>query len=164
MRRNLMQLGRSMVEMLGVLAIIGVLSIVGIQGYKKAMNKHKANEAMDLAIKVWNEAQTKHTLYPTYIGVDCRVYLRENGTENSTGRSLNWDRPSWASSAFNIMASQCPVGTIAPMIVFYYTPEEICNELKTMTKESDIAHYRLLNNIYVACTTKSNPTDSGSCF
>ena len=41
--------GRSMVEMLGVLAIIGVLSIVGIQGYKQAMNKIKANEIVQLA-------------------------------------------------------------------------------------------------------------------
>ena len=38
------QEGRSMVEMLGVLAIIGVLSVGGIYGYTVAMNKHKANE------------------------------------------------------------------------------------------------------------------------
>ncbi len=37
--------GRSMVEMLGVLAIIGVLSTAGIAGYTKAMSKIKANEA-----------------------------------------------------------------------------------------------------------------------
>ena len=36
--------GRSMVEILGVLAIIGVLSIGGIQGYKYAMDKHRAND------------------------------------------------------------------------------------------------------------------------
>ena len=36
--------GRSMVEMLGVLAIIGVLSVAGIAGYTVAMRKHKANE------------------------------------------------------------------------------------------------------------------------
>ena len=47
MKKNLMQLGRSMVEMLGVLAIIGVLSIVGIAGYKKAMAKIHANELME---------------------------------------------------------------------------------------------------------------------
>ena len=39
--------GRSMVEMLGVLAIIGVLSIGGIAGYTMAMNKHRANELLD---------------------------------------------------------------------------------------------------------------------
>ena len=35
--------GRSMVEMLGVLAIIGSLTIIGIAGFKMAMNKAKAN-------------------------------------------------------------------------------------------------------------------------
>ncbi len=38
------QTGRSMVEMLGVLAIIGVLSVGGISGYAKAMKKHKLNK------------------------------------------------------------------------------------------------------------------------
>ena len=36
--------GRSMVEMLGVLAIIGVLSVSAIAGYSKAMMKHKLNK------------------------------------------------------------------------------------------------------------------------
>ena len=35
--------GRSMIEMLGVLAIIGVLSVGGIAGYSKAMEKWKAD-------------------------------------------------------------------------------------------------------------------------
>ncbi len=39
--------GRSMVEMLGVLAIIGVLSAGGLAGYSKAMFKHKLNSTMD---------------------------------------------------------------------------------------------------------------------
>ena len=41
--------GRSMVEMLGVLAIIGVLSVAGIAGYTTAMNKHRANELLQQA-------------------------------------------------------------------------------------------------------------------
>ena len=36
--------GRSMVEMLGVLAIIGVLSVGAIAGYNKAMMKYKLNK------------------------------------------------------------------------------------------------------------------------
>ena len=36
-------IGRSMIEMLGVLAIVGVLSIGGIAGYSKAMNMYKIN-------------------------------------------------------------------------------------------------------------------------
>ena len=39
--------GRSMVEMLGVLAIIGVLTIIGIAGFRYALNKHYANEILN---------------------------------------------------------------------------------------------------------------------
>ena len=38
--------GRSMVEMLGVLAIIGVLSVGGVAGFNLAMNKHCANNTV----------------------------------------------------------------------------------------------------------------------
>ena len=40
-------LGRSMIEMLGVLAIIAVLSVGGIAGYSKAMEKYKVNKALE---------------------------------------------------------------------------------------------------------------------
>ena len=43
--------GRSMVEMLGVLAIIGVLSVGGIAGYSLGMRKHRANQIADTASK-----------------------------------------------------------------------------------------------------------------
>lgn len=46
------QSGRSMVEMLGVLAIVGVLSIGGIMGYTSAMNRYRASRIMDMASKV----------------------------------------------------------------------------------------------------------------
>ena len=49
--KNINESGRSMVEMLGVLAIIGVLSIGGIAGYSMAMNRYRANEALDMANK-----------------------------------------------------------------------------------------------------------------
>lgn len=41
---NINQIGRSMVEMLGVLAIIGILSIGAIAGYQKATMKYKLNK------------------------------------------------------------------------------------------------------------------------
>ena len=44
MTRMISQSGRSMVEMLGVLAIVGVLSIGGIMGYSYGMDKYRANE------------------------------------------------------------------------------------------------------------------------
>ncbi|MBR5130495.1 MAG: type II secretion system protein [Alphaproteobacteria bacterium] len=41
------QSGRSMVEMLGVLAIIGVLSVSGIMGYSYGMDKYRANQTVN---------------------------------------------------------------------------------------------------------------------
>ena len=43
------ELGRSMVEMLGVLAIMGVVGMVGIKMYSVAMNKHHANTLIEQA-------------------------------------------------------------------------------------------------------------------
>ena len=45
------QSGRSMVEMLGTLAIVGVLSAGAIGGYSYAMNKHRTNELIYEATK-----------------------------------------------------------------------------------------------------------------
>lgn len=47
MKRN--EDGRSMVEILGVLAIIGVLSIGGITGYSLAMNRYQAERIFNAA-------------------------------------------------------------------------------------------------------------------
>ena len=41
------EVGRSMIEMLGVLAIIGALSVGGIAGYSKAMEKFKINKTIE---------------------------------------------------------------------------------------------------------------------
>ena len=41
------QSGRSMVEMLGTLAIIGILSVGGIAGYSYGMDKYRANQTIN---------------------------------------------------------------------------------------------------------------------
>ena len=48
------QSGRSMVEMLGGLAIIGVLSVGAISGYSKAMMKYKLNKQAEQLNTVFN--------------------------------------------------------------------------------------------------------------
>lgn len=47
MNINKLEQGRSMIEMLGVLAIIGVLSVGGINGFSKAMDAHKINTIVE---------------------------------------------------------------------------------------------------------------------
>ena len=53
--------GRSMVEMLGVLAIIGVLSVGGIAGYTMAMRSYQANEILQAASMLAMEARLKES-------------------------------------------------------------------------------------------------------
>lgn len=45
--KHTFEIGRSMVEMLGVLAIIGILSIGAIAGYNYALAKYRANETIN---------------------------------------------------------------------------------------------------------------------
>ena len=54
-----LQKGRSMIEMLGVLAIVGVLSIGGLAGYQMAMNRYRASTLSDYASRCVVVAQTK---------------------------------------------------------------------------------------------------------
>jgi type II secretory pathway pseudopilin PulG len=59
--KNTNESGRSMVEMLGVLAIIGVLSIGGIAGYTMAMNRYRANEIVNAVVQAAVECRTRGT-------------------------------------------------------------------------------------------------------
>ncbi len=60
------QFGRSMIEMLGVLAIIGVLSVGGISGYSKAMAKYKLTKAQDQITILLMNIRTAYATSPTY--------------------------------------------------------------------------------------------------
>ena len=64
------QSGRSMVEMLGVLAIIGVLSVGGISGYSKAMPKFKLTKAQDQLTMMIMNIRTAYVTSPGYPGLN----------------------------------------------------------------------------------------------
>lgn len=61
--------GRSMVEMLGVLAIVGVLSIGGITGYSKAMAKYKINKTLDQISMLITNIRTTYGNQSSYAGL-----------------------------------------------------------------------------------------------
>jgi Tfp pilus assembly protein PilE len=67
---DLVQGGRSMIEMLGVLAIIGVLSVGGIAGYSKAMMKVKTNKTVDLISQIVANTQTLYKSQDSYAGLN----------------------------------------------------------------------------------------------
>ena len=64
------QNGRSMIEMLGVLAIIGVLSVGGIAGYSKAMMKYRINKTIEQITLIAGNVRTFFAMQRDYEGLD----------------------------------------------------------------------------------------------
>ena len=65
------QSGRSMIEMLGVLAIIGVLSVGGIAGYSKAMMKYRTNKFIEQITLIAGNVRTFFARQSNYEGAHC---------------------------------------------------------------------------------------------
>ena len=72
------QAGRSMVEMLGVLAIIGVLSVGGISGYSKAMAKFKLTKAQDQMSMLLINIRTAYATASSYSGLETETAYQYN--------------------------------------------------------------------------------------
>ncbi len=72
---NSEQNGRSMVEMLGVLAIIGVLSVGGIAGYSKAMAKYRTNKTIDQVSMLITNIRTLYANQNNYVGLNDSALL-----------------------------------------------------------------------------------------
>ena len=71
------QSGRSMIEMLGVLAIIGVLSVGGIAGYSKAMTKYRINKTIEQITLIAGNVRAFWGPQKNYEGVRC--YCNNSG-------------------------------------------------------------------------------------
>ncbi len=92
------QTGRSMVEMLGVLAIIGVLSVGGIAGYSKAMAKFKLTKAMDQVSTTVTNIRTLYSGQPNYNGLDTATMIKMGAVG---AEMLNGKTQANASAAYN---------------------------------------------------------------
>ena len=91
------QSGRSMVEMLGVLAIIGVLSIGGIAGYSKAMAKFRVNKTLDQISMLVMNIRSLYSANINYKGLTDKIAIQmgiiprdmlPSGTNESTASSI----------------------------------------------------------------------------
>ena len=84
--------GRSMVEMLGVLAIIGVISIGAIGGYTYGMNRYRTNEILDGANKRAYTISTQDSLGIPYNLSEYRDYnVTAGGIFGDTNTIQDWD-------------------------------------------------------------------------
>ena len=149
--------GRSMVEMLGVLAIIGVLSVGAIAGYGKAMMKYKLNkhaEAVNMLINnvlsikdklehsgdnstYYNQLLYKINLLPDGIiyqrdGNEPAKELRDIWFKNKIG--VVWSKSKWTAS--DGTQGQDNVG----VIFFNFNPSaeghEVCRNIVIAAKEN----------------------------
>lgn len=64
------ELGRSMIEMLGVIAIIGVLTVGGIAGYSKAMEKYQINKTANQISYIVGHLRSLYRGQMDYRGLD----------------------------------------------------------------------------------------------
>ncbi len=133
MCRTNTQSGRSMIEMLGVLAIIGVLSVGGIVGYSKAMMKFKINKTIDQISQMAQNTRTLYARQRNYGNISGKIVYKANlapremfedgsgsyGMTNAFGGNVTIYSSGKNSSGDNK----------AFMITLYDVPEEACIEL-----------------------------------
>lgn len=132
---NLSQHGRSMIEMLGVLAIIGVLSIGGIAGYSKAMNKYRINKTADQITRLAQNIRTLYASQKNYSTLSETVVKKAHLAPEEmyeTTDSVSFYDP--YGNAVNLHPTGKVTGNDnkAFSIALYGLPQEACIELMTM--------------------------------
>ena len=89
-RRGAREQGRSMIEMLGVLAIIAVLSVGGIAGYSKAMEKFKINKMLaDYNMLIVGLIEQRESIIKSIRGQSGEIWL------NNLVKAANMAPDSW---------------------------------------------------------------------
>ena len=121
--------GRSMVEMLGVLAIIGVLSVGGIAGYTTAMNKHRANQIL-------NGASVRAIVVSTQIQRGSAAPTLGEFTDNEVGGATFTGLADWTTTDKRFSLTLTGVST------------EICTQMKATVGQNSI-----IREINEGCTT-----------
>lgn len=105
------ELGRSMVEMLGVLAIVGVLSLGGVLGYTKAMAKHRVDATLNQVSILISTIRSTFGYQPTYEGLNNESAIKYGFVEkdlirgNTSGSTLT--------NAYNKPVNLLPASTKA---------------------------------------------------
>ena len=101
--------GRSIVEMLGVVAIVGILSIGAVSGYTTAMKKYKANELL-------NEASKRAAVIAMQIASEQTLSITEFGNNEVAGATFS--APVAGNSTFKMTLSGVDEG--------------VCEQIKNM--------------------------------
>lgn len=129
------QRGRSMVEMLGVLAIIGVLSIGGIAGYSKAMMQYKINKTSDQIIQIVSGLRTLYSTQDEYDincpGSSCAILKKGHITPDEMWEGNNLVNPFGGAVSVQKSGKKVASDNKAFILSFSGLPKEACMALST---------------------------------
>ena len=159
MCRTTNQSGRSMIEMLGVLAIIGVLSVGGIAGYSKAMMKFKINKTIDQITQI---SQNVRMLYgkqrqKNYRNLNTRILYKANLAPKEMFGSGYSMTNAWG-GYFEISSA---IDYVSFGITTYIPSEEACIELATHDWGS--RDTTGLNTVIIVSTDEPRENVLGNC-
>ena len=125
-----MQCGRSMIEMLGVLAIVGVLSVGGIACYSKAMTKFKTNQIADQVSTIVTNIKTLYAQQKNYAGLDTESALSMGVIPTELGSEYGV----YGSNLTNPFGGMVGINTYWDntfIIEYYDLPKEACISIVT---------------------------------
>lgn len=158
------QSGRSMVEMLGVLAIIGVLSIGGISGYSKAMAKYRVNKTLDQISMLVMNIRSLYSANTDYSGLTSKIAIQMGIIPNDM---LQGTAQSKASKIYNAYQGivNLAAGTNSQQFTVTYAglPKEACVVIATADWGSQ-AGSGLLSIAIGASTNKTTPGTPGATY
>ena len=128
------QNGRSMIEMLGVLAIIGVLSIGGIAGYSKAMSKYRVNKTADQISQLAQNIRVLYSSQKNYSGLNYNVIKKAHLAPDDmyeTTSTTNLTHPFGGLVEVGVYGKMSGGDNKAFLIRLDGIPQEACIELLT---------------------------------
>lgn len=184
------QSGRSMIEMLGVLAIIGVLSVGGIAGYSKAMDRYRVNETVNQISHIVQNIRDLFKNQPNFYGAlsfensgdaymsnaesmnrvldsKAKIFptsIVRNEYKNLFGGEIRW----YADGRFTNDDGK------AFILLFHGIPQEACIELATRDWQSGLGlvamkirgtsdGYKIQDSYIGNCTTRYKQGNSITC-
>ena len=146
--------GRSMIEMLGVLAIIGVLSVGGIAGYSKAMNKFKTNQVADNVSMLVANIKTLYAQQKDYNGLNNTTAVSMGVVPDELGTSATLTNAFNGAVNIQAAASTAASDNKAFTITFNGLSKEACITLATNDWGSGYSS----GLIYIKATGAKNET------
>ena len=150
-RINKNESGRSMVEMLGVLAIIGVLSVGGIAGYKMAMNYINRNNVLKLVqmayLAVQIEGEKEYSVFDedNSTKLFCENYLGnehpycKTPTTNNLYVAYNWQNSSGQPAVWRVLRSTATSACTCSsdiIIQIHRISLQMCRDIVEMVKNN----------------------------